>query len=159
MDLAWLSLAALALVVVLSCVSRANPGIVAIVLALGLALYPPPGLGEPIEFKKLASQFSSELFLTLLGVCLLFAQAEANGTLVRVAQAAEKLCRGQRGLVPILFFALAAAIGTVGPGNIAAAALVAPVAMAAARRAHIPPLLMAIAVGHGAIASTLSPFH
>jgi di/tricarboxylate transporter len=91
-------------------------------------------------------------------VSLLFAQAEANGTLVRVAAWAQRLCRGQRGLVPVMFFLLAAAIGTAGPGNIAVAGLLAPVAMAAAVRAGISPLLMALAIGHGAIASTLSPF-
>ena len=38
MDLAWLSLVALAVVVAISCTSRANPGVVAIVLAWGIAV-------------------------------------------------------------------------------------------------------------------------
>src|SRR5205085_11694167 len=44
------------------------------------------------------------------------------------------------------------------PGNIAVAGLIAPVAMTAAARTGISPFLMALMVGHGAIASTLSPF-
>jgi di/tricarboxylate transporter len=57
-----------------------------------------------------------------------------------------------------MFFVLALAIATIGAGNIAAAALVAPMAMAVASRAGIPGFLMAIMVAHGAIAGALSPF-
>ena len=46
----------------------------------------------------------------------------------------------------------------MGPGNIATAALLAPMAMAIAARAGIPPFLMAIMVGNGANAGALSPF-
>ncbi|MGH8759689.1 MAG: SLC13 family permease, partial [Burkholderiales bacterium] len=45
-----------------------------------------------------------------------------------------------------------------GPGNIAATALLAPVAMAAAGRAGVPAFLMAIMVCSGANAGALSPF-
>ena len=106
----------------------------------------------------MTAAFPSELFLTLVGVCLLFTQAEVNGTLARVAAAAQRLCRGNRGLILAMFFVLAFGVGTAGPGNIAIAGLIAPLAMAAASRAGIPPLLMAQMVGHGAIACTLSPF-
>jgi di/tricarboxylate transporter len=90
-------------------------------------------------------------------VTLLFAQAGVNGTLQRVAQNAVRLCRGRAGLVPILFFVLAAALGTCGPGNIATTGLLAPVAMGTAIRMRISPFLMAIMVGNGANASSLSP--
>ena len=46
----------------------------------------------------------------------------------------------------------------MGPGNIAGIALLAPLAMAAADRANIPPFLMAIMAGNGANAGALSPF-
>ena len=158
MDLAWLSLLALLAVVAISCTSRANPGIVAIALAWGIVLYAGVVTDKKFDLKILFAGFPADLFLTLLGVSLLFAQAEVNGTLARVAAAAQSLCRGNRGLIPILFFVFAAVLGSVGPGNIALAGLVAPVAMAAAARLQISPLLMAVMVGHGAIASTVSPF-
>src|SRR5688572_18665917 len=126
MDLAWLSLAALALVVALSCTARGNPGVIAIVLAWLIAICP-DAAGKTIGLKGLAAGFNADLFLTLLGVSLLFAHAEANGTLARVAGWAQGLCRGQRGLVPVMFFLLAAGIGSAGPGNIAVAGLLAPV--------------------------------
>jgi di/tricarboxylate transporter len=158
MDLAWLSLSALIAIVILSCTTRVNPGLAAIALACGVVAYaywwfPKAELSD----KKLLSFFPSELFLSLLGISLLFAQAEVNGTLTRVASAAQRLCRGNRGLVPIMFFLFAAGLGSLGPGNIAMAGLIAPVAMAAAVRMQISPLLMAVMVGHGAIASTVSP--
>jgi Na+/H+ antiporter NhaD/arsenite permease-like protein len=46
----------------------------------------------------------------------------------------------------------------MGPGNIATAALIAPMAMTTANRFAIPPFLMAIMVGNGANAGSLSPF-
>jgi Na+/H+ antiporter NhaD/arsenite permease-like protein len=60
--------------------------------------------------------------------------------------------------MPIMYFVLAAALATLGAGNIAASALLSPLAMATAHRAGIPPFLMAIMVSHGAIAGALSPF-
>jgi hypothetical protein len=62
-----------------------------------------------------------QLFLTLAGVTLMFTQAQLNGTLDRVAHAAVRVCRGNAGLIPVMFFALACLIASVGPGNVATA--------------------------------------
>ena len=102
--------------------------------------------------------FPSQLFLTLTGVTLLFALAETNGTLERIAHHAVRVCRGNRGTIPIMFFGLGAALSSMGPGNIATAALLAPLAMATAVRTGIPLFLMAIMVGNGANSGALSPF-
>jgi Na+/H+ antiporter NhaD/arsenite permease-like protein len=61
-------------------------------------------------------------------------------------------------MIPIMFFALAAGLASIGPGNIATAALMAPMAMATAGRVGIPLFLMSIMVGNGANAGSLSPF-
>ncbi len=157
MDLAWLSLLALLVVIAISCTARANPGVVAIALAWGIAVYAAPWFGESLGIVTLIAGFPADLFLTLVGVTLIFTQAENNGTLARVADVAQHLCRGNVGLLPAMFFLFALVLGTAGPGNIAVAGLTAPVAMATARRVGISPFLMAIMVGHGAIACTLSP--
>jgi Na+/H+ antiporter NhaD/arsenite permease-like protein len=94
----------------------------------------------------------------LSGVTLLFAQAQLNGTLDRIAHRAMRICRGNAGLVPVMFFALGCALASLGPGNISTAALLAPMAMAIAGRAAIPAFLMIIMVGNGAQAGSLSPF-
>jgi Na+/H+ antiporter NhaD/arsenite permease-like protein len=68
------------------------------------------------------------------------------------------LCRGNCGKIPVMFYALGAALSSIGPGNIATAALLAPLAMATAGRTGIPLFLMAIMVGNGANSGALSPF-
>ena len=152
MNLGALTLAALGLAVLLSCVTRLNVGLLAMALAWVIGVYV---VGLPV--KAVAAGFPVDLFLTLTGVTLLFSQASVNGTLPRVAQNAVRLCRGSAGFVPILFFALAAVLGSCGPGNIATTGLLAPVAMGTALRMRISPFLMAIMVGNGANASSLSP--
>jgi Na+/H+ antiporter NhaD/arsenite permease-like protein len=57
-----------------------------------------------------------------------------------------------------MFFVLAGTIASLGPGNVATAAMLAPMAMAVAARAAIPMFLMAIMVGNGAQSGALSPF-
>jgi di/tricarboxylate transporter len=57
-----------------------------------------------------------------------------------------------------MFFAIGFGIATIGAGATPASALLAPPAMAVAGRAGVPPLLMAIMTGNGALAGTLSPF-
>lgn len=157
MALAWISLAALLAAILLSCTTKLNVGLVALVFAWIIGVFLAPALGKPIGIKQVLAGFPGDLFLTLTGVTFLFAQAQANGTLERVAHRAVGLCRGNAGLIPVIFFGLALAVGSIGAGNIAAAALLGPLAMAAAARAGIPAFLMAVMVAHGSIAGALSP--
>lgn len=158
MTLAWISLTALFLVILLSCTNRVHPGFLAIALAWLIGVFIAPYFGERLEFQKdILAGFPLELFLTLMGVSLLFTQAHLNGTLDRIAHAAVRVCRGNVGLIPWMFFLLAAGFAAVGPGNIAAAALLAPTAMTIAARARIPAVLMVLLVAHGALAGALSP--
>jgi di/tricarboxylate transporter len=83
--------------------------------------------------------FPSQLFLTLTGVTLHFALAESNGTLERITHQAVRMCRGNCGTIPVMFFVLGAALASMGPGNIATAALLAPLAMATAARPAVQP--------------------
>ncbi len=151
--MAILSVCALALAVVVSCISRLNVGVLAVALAWIVGVYVG---GMPVA--TIMNGFPSQLFLTLTGVTLLFALAECNGTLERITHHAVRLCRGNRGTIPIMFFVLGAALSSMGPGNIATAALLAPLAMATAARTGIPLFLMAIMVGNGANSGALSPF-
>lgn len=158
MELAWISLAALFLTVAVSCVTRLNPGILAVVLAWVVGSGIAPWFGTSIGVSKLLAGFPADLFLTLVGVTLLFTQAQQNGTLARVVRMAVAACGTRPALLPLVFFALSAGVSAVGAGSIAAAALVAPLAMAAARQAAISVFLMTIAVAHGGVAGTMSPF-
>jgi di/tricarboxylate transporter len=155
--LAWISLSALLAAIVLSCTTRLNIGLVAIVFAWIIAVYLAPHWGGKLSVKDVVAGFPGDLFLTLTGVTFLFSLAQVNGTLERVAQRAVGWCKGNRGLVPVMFFALTAGISCLGAGNIGAAALMGPLAMAAAARAGISAFLMTIMVAHGALAGALSP--
>jgi Na+/H+ antiporter NhaD/arsenite permease-like protein len=157
LNLAWLSLAALVVVIVLSCTTAVNPGFLSLALAWVIGIYLAPAFGQRFAIGEVLAGFPTDLFITLVGVTLLFALARGNGTLDRVVRAAVKGCRGNTGLIPILFFGLSCSIASIGAGNIATAALIAPLAMAAAERARIPPFLMTIVVAHGCVAGALSP--
>jgi di/tricarboxylate transporter len=153
MSLAVISVCALAFAVIVSCVSRLNVGVLAIALAWIVGVY----IGG-IPVNTVMGGFPGQLCLTLIGVTLLFALAQANGTLDRITHRAVRLCRGNCGTIPVMFFVLGAALSSMGPGNIATAALLAPLAMATALRTGIPLFLMAIMVGNGANSGALSPF-
>ena len=153
MTLAWLSLGALVVAMIVSCFSQLNVGALGVALAWVVGVY----LGG-MKLDDVLAGFPVQLFLTLAGVTLLFTQAQLNGTLDRVAHAAVRVCRGNTGLMPIMFFVLAGLIASLGPGNVATASMLAPMAMAVGSRAAIPPFLMAIMVGNGAQSGSLSPF-
>lgn len=153
MSLAWISIAALVAAVVLSCTTAINVGVLSLALAFLVGVYL-GGMSPAVVLQG----FPTPLLVTLVGVTLLFSIAESNGTLARVTAAAVRLCRGHAGVLPVMFFVLGLAIATIGPGGTPTSALLAPPAMAVAARAGIPPLLMAIMAGNGALAGTLSPF-
>ena len=153
MSLAWLSLGALFVAIVVSCFTRLNVGVLAVAFAWIVGVY----FGG-MRLEDVLAGFPIQLFLTLVGVTMLFTQAQLNGTLDQVAHRSVRLCRGNTGLIPVSFFLLGLGIASLGPGNVATAAMLAPMAMAVATRARIPPFLMALMVGMGAQAGALSPF-
>jgi di/tricarboxylate transporter len=152
MSVAVLSLLALLAAIVIGTFTQANVGLLSIALAFLIGV----SVGG-LNVKEVAGGFPVSLFLTLVAVTFLFSQARLNGTLERVASATTRLASGRAGVIPIVFFALALVFATVGPGNIAATALLAPLAMATAHRAGVPAFLMAIMVCNGANAGAFSP--
>ena len=156
-DLAWLSLAALVLVIIVSCTSTVNPGFLSIALAWVIGVYLAPFWGRKFAIGEVLAGFPTDLFLTLVGVTFLFTLARDNGTLDQVVRVALRGCRGNTGLIPLAFFGLSLGVASIGAGNIAAAALIAPLAMVVAERARISPFLMTLMVAHGCVAGALSP--
>ena len=152
MDVATLSLCALAIAIIVSCTIRLHVGFLAIALAWVVGVYV-----AGMSANDVMAGFPTRLFLTLAGVTLLFSQAQANGTLDLIAQRAVRLCRGNVGVMPMMFFLLSFVLASVGPGNISSTALMAPMGMAVAGQVGIPAFLMAIMIGNGANAGSLSP--
>lgn len=153
MTLAWVSIAALVLAVALSCTTTINVGVLSLAMAFAVGVFLNGMTPEAV-----LGGFPVSLLVTLIGVTLLFSIAECNGTLSRLTGRAVALCRGHVGLLPMMFFTIGFVVATIGAGATPASALLAPPAMAVAGRAGVPPLLMAIMAGNGALAGTLSPF-
>ncbi|GEM82784.1 SLC13 family permease [Meiothermus hypogaeus] len=153
MSLALVALLLLVAILVLAAVrSDLNAGIFAVAVAYGLGLWV-----MDLSAAEVAGFLPSQLVLTIVGVALLFEMAQQNGTLGRLTAVAIRLVRGNARLLPISFFLLAFALSAMGPGNIAATVLVAPIAMPTAVAAGISPFLMAVLVCTGANAGAFSP--
>jgi len=153
LSLPIISLISLFIAILVSCFSRINIGFLSIAFAFAIGVL----LGG-MKVQEVMAGFPTGLFLTLVGVTLLFSQARVNGTLDKLAKLSVKLAHGKVGAIPIIFFFLALAMASIGPGNIAATALLAPVAMAIASKVGVTAFLMAIMVCNGANAGALSPF-
>ncbi|MEN9508646.1 MAG: hypothetical protein RLZZ621_1209 [Gemmatimonadota bacterium] len=151
MSTAALSLCALGLVVLASLTSRINVGVLAVafaaVIGVGVAGWKPD---------QVMAVFPSSLFLTLTGVTLLFGVMQTNGTMAAITQGGVRLLGGRAAALPLMLFLLACGISTAGPGSIATAALLAPLAMGLAHRAGVPLLLAALMIGNGVNAGNLS---
>ncbi len=152
MNAAILSLGALLLVILVSVISNINVGVLAIALAALVAIF-----AAGWSANELMAAFPAPLFLTLVGVTLLFAVAQKNGTLEALTARIVRLCGGNTALLPIAFFLLAGILSSVGPGAIIATAIVAPLAMSAGIAAGVPAFLIALMVANGANAGNLSP--
>ena len=149
---AEISLAALGAAILLSLTSRINVGLVAIVCAWAV------GVGAAgWKADAVMAAFPASLFVTLAGVTLLLAAAEANGTMDAVSKRAIGWCGGHVVRLPLMFFMLAALLSAAGPGAIASTAMVAPVAMSVGVGAGVSPFLSALMVANGANAGNLSP--
>jgi len=152
MSLPVLSIVAFAIAIIVSCVSQINVGFLAIAFAFIVGV-----LFGGMRVSEVASGFPAGLFVTLVSVTLFFSQANVNGTLNKLTKSSVKLARGNLGMIPVIFFFLAAGLASIGAGNIATTALLAPVAMMVAGRMGISAFLMTICVCCGANAGALSP--
>lgn len=146
------SLIALGAAIVLSCTSRINVGVLSIGLAWLIGVYQAGYKADAV-----IAGFPVTLFVMLAGVTLLFAMAEVNGTLERLAHRVVRLAGGSPRVLPILFFVIALITASVGPGAISAVALLAPLAMMMGAQAGVSPFLSALMVALGANAGNLSP--
>ena len=146
------SLIALLIAIALSLTSRINVGVIAMAFAwiIGTTL-------AALKPDQVIAGFPASLFLTLAGVSLLFALAETNGTLERLANRAVRIARGNARAIPIVFFVSGFVLSSIGPGAISSVALLIPLAMAIGTRAGVPRFLTALMVANGANAGNLSP--
>ena len=151
---AIMSIVALAIVVIISCVNEdLNVGFLSIGFAIIVA-----GLWGATTGAKVMGYFPVGLFMILVGVTFLFGMAQTNGTMEKLTAYSVRVCKGNTAIVPLIVFLLTTFITTIGPGNIAGCALMAPVAMAIATRVGMPAFLMTLVVVGAANGAAFSPF-
>lgn len=117
MSLAVISLVALIAVIIISCLSTRNIGVMALGVALVIGHYIG---GKPI--KEIVAGYPTDFFIMLAGTTFLFAIAQTNGTLEQVTKSVIKGLKGEIGLLPVLLFFIALVIGAAGPGPTVTAA-------------------------------------
>lgn len=151
---AWMSILALAIVVVISCINEElNVGFLSI--AFGIIV---GGLWVNMSAPKVMNTFPLGLFMILVGVTFLFALAATNGTMEKVSSYAIRACGGKTAWLPLIIYLLVTVLTTIGPGNIAATALMAPITMAIAARVGMPAFLMTLLVVGASNGAAFSPF-
>jgi di/tricarboxylate transporter len=110
-----------------------------------------------MQTKAIMAGFPAELFLTLVGITFLFAQAQNNGTIDWLVRLALRAVGGRIAAIPWIMFAIAAVLTAVGAVSPAAVAIIAPIALGFAAKYGISPLMMGLMVIHGAQGGGFSP--
>jgi di/tricarboxylate transporter len=153
---ALMSLIAVIVVVVISMVNEdLNVGILGIGFGIVVG-----GIWANITAVKVMASWPVDLFMILVGVTFMFGIASTNGTMEKFTANAIRLAKGNTAMIPLIIFVLTTVVTTIGPGNIAGTALMAPVAMAIAGRIGMSAFLMTLVVvgaANGAAFSPLAP--
>src|SRR6476620_1482139 len=110
-----------------------------------------------MQTKGIMAGFPTDLFLTLVGITFLFAQAQNNGTIDALVRLALRAVGGRVAAIPWIMFGIAAMLTAVGAVSPAAVAIIAPIALGFAAKHGINPLMMGLLVIHGAQAGGFSP--
>lgn len=151
--LAGISLGLIVLIIIIGIVRpKVNLGFLAIGSTFALGI-----LSMGMKDKELASLFPASLFLMLTAMTYLFSLANQNQTLTQLTDRMVRLVHGKPLLLPLTFFAMSFILSAIGPGNIVAVALIAPIGMMMAYQTKQNLLLMAIMICTGANAGALSP--
>lgn len=151
MNMAVVSLIALAVAIVLGFVKKVNVGIVSIALAYLI------GIVYGISAGKITGGFSSSMALTMIGVMYLFAIVSNNGTLELMARKITDLAGSRKYLLYIAVYAIGAILSGVGPGAIPTLAIVPVLAIPVALKAGINPILLSLIGQMGAQCVRMSP--
>ena len=148
------SIIALAIVVIISCI---NEDLHVGFLSIGFAIVV-GGIFSDLTGAKIMGFFPTSLFMILAGVTFMFGMAQTNGTMEKLTAYSVRLCKGNNALIPLIVYVITSVLTTIGPGNIAATALLAPVMMAIAGRIQMPAFLMTLLVVGAANSAAFSPF-
>ena len=146
----FISIAALIALFAIGTMTPINMGVLAFAAAFVVG-----GWVSGIPIDDIFDAFPGDIFLIVAGITLLFAIAKANGTINIIVGSALAWSTAALGAgvddVPALRRRLMAM------GSPMAAGMLAPIAMRLARKKKINPLLMGMAINHGALGCAFSP--
>lgn len=149
--MAILSLVFLFLAIFLGFWRKTNMGLVAFGLALVL------GKIAGVAAKTIQAGFPTKLFVTLLGVMLLFSIAQENKTMEQMARRIISLAGKRTALIPVIVYVFSAVLAAVGPGTVPVMGLMAVFTCSLAAEMRIPPVLLSATSVLGAAAGGLTP--
>lgn len=154
-----LTIGVLVLIFLVGTLRGINLGILGLIGAflVGLAVpeFTADGGGTDAVFGEVFAGFPVDLMIALMGLTYLFGFAQNNGTIDLILHWSMRLVRGNRAVMPWIFFALTGFFMSI--GAIFAIGVIAPLAVPFARRYRINQLMMGMMVVHGGMAGLLSP--
>ncbi|MGO3258792.1 SLC13 family permease [uncultured Corynebacterium sp.] len=154
-----LTISVLVLIFLLGTLRNINLGILGLIGAFLVALAVPEfadaaeDSGDVLD--QVFSGFPVDLMIALMGLTYLFGFAQLNGTIDIILRWAMRAVRGNRAVMPWIFFALTGFFMSI--GAIFAIGVISPLAVPFARRYRINQLMMGMMVVHGGMAGLLSP--
>jgi di/tricarboxylate transporter len=108
-----------------------------------------------MSLRDIVAGFPVSILVLLAGVTYFFGVAKSNGTLDRIVQKLIAAVGDRARLLPLMFFSITAGVAAMGSPQ--AGYVVMPLAMPAARRFGVDPMLMAVAINAGISAGGLAP--
>jgi len=109
--------------------------------------------GMPL--REVLGGFPVSIMVLLVGVTYLFGIAHVNGTIDRLIEAVLGRVGDNAAILPVVFFALTAAVSAM--GSPLAGLVMAPIGMPLAKKYRMDPMLMALAIGSGFSAGAFAP--
>lgn len=150
-SLAGLSLVFLVAVLVLGFWKKVNMGFLAMGAALIIAR-----LGG-IADKAVISNFSTSLFISLVGPAFLFSMAVDNGTIDLMARKILKLVGKNTWAIPLILALVTFGLSAMGCGNIPTFAIMLPMSIALALELHIDAIAMGVIITAACNFGCMSP--
>lgn len=154
-----LTISVLVLIFLIGTLRNINLGILGLIGAflVGLAVpeFTKDGADSGDVFDQVFGGFPVDLMIALMGLTYLFGFAQQNGTIDIILRWAMRAVRGNRAVMPWIFFALTGFFMSI--GAIFAIGVISPLAVPFARRYRINQLMMGMMVVHGGMAGLLSP--
>lgn len=154
-----LTISVLVLIFLLGTLRNINLGILGLIGAFLVALAVPEFTDAAEDsgdvFDQVFAGFPVDLMIALMGLTYLFGFAQQNGTIDIILRWAMRAVRGNRAVMPWIFFALTGFFMSI--GAIFAIGVISPLAVPFARRYRINQLMMGMMVVHGGMAGLLSP--